>query len=82
MRRARYRGLAGFEHAREPVERGVGIGVADGFVERGDEVEMLLAGLSYAEEFSLQDIFEEILVMTWAPFSSGRALRTASSSVL
>jgi len=52
--------FAGFEHAGEPVEGGVGIGVADGFVEGGDEVVMLLAGLVVAEEFSLQDVFEKL----------------------
>ena len=33
----------------QPVEGGVGVGVADGFVEGGDEVVMLLAGLVVEE---------------------------------
>ena len=51
--------FAGFEHAREPIEGRVGIGVADGFVQRGDEVVMLFAGLVVAEKFALEDVFEE-----------------------
>ena len=74
--------FAGFEHAREPVESGVGIGVADGFVQGGDEVEMLFAGFVVAEEFSLQNVFEEVLGHDLCAFSSGCALRTVSSSVL
>jgi hypothetical protein len=38
--------LAGFEHARHPVDRGVGIAVAHRLVQRGDEVVVLLAALS------------------------------------
>ena len=51
--------FAGFEHAREPVERGVGVGIADGFVQRGNEIEVLLAGFVVEEQFALQDVFEE-----------------------
>ena len=36
--------FARFEHARQPIERRVGIGIAHRFVQRGNEVEMLLAG--------------------------------------
>ena len=35
--------FSGFEHARQPVEGGVGIAVANRFVERGDDVVMLFA---------------------------------------
>ena len=35
--------LAGLQHARQPVEAGVGVGVADRLVERADDVEVLLA---------------------------------------
>src|SRR5258708_29600024 len=52
---------AGVEDAREAVKGGGGIGVADGFVQGGNEVEVLLAGFIVAEEFSLQDVFEEFL---------------------
>src|SRR5882724_10818368 len=51
--------FARFEHARKPIEGSVGVGVADGFVQRRDEIEVFLAGLVEAEKFSLQDIFEE-----------------------
>ena len=51
--------FAGFEHAHEPVKRGVRVGIADGFVESRDQVEMLFAGFVVAEEFSLQDVFEQ-----------------------
>ena len=51
--------FAGFDHAREPIEGGVRIGVAHGFVERGDEIEMLFPGFVVAEEFALENVFEE-----------------------
>ena len=37
--------LAGLEHAREPVDAGVGVAVPDRFVQRRDDVVVLLAGL-------------------------------------
>src|SRR5437016_14307959 len=52
--------FAGFEHAREPVESGVGIGIADRFVQCGDEVVMFLARLVVAQEFPLEHVFEEL----------------------
>jgi len=52
--------FAGFEHAGEPIESGVGVGIADGFVEGGDEVEVLFAGFVVAEESALKDGFEEV----------------------
>jgi len=48
-----------FDHADEPVESGVGIGVAHGLVECGDEVVVLFARFIIAEELALEDIFEE-----------------------
>ena len=51
--------FAAFDHANEPIERGIGIGVADGFVEGGDEIVVLFAGFIVTEEFALEDIFEE-----------------------
>ena len=48
------RSFAGFEHAREPVKRGVGIGITHRLVQRGNQVVMLLAGLVVQEEFALQ----------------------------
>src|SRR5215467_10222249 len=52
--------FAGFDHAREPVERGVGIRVANGFVKRGDEIEVLFAGFVVAKKFALKDVFEKL----------------------
>ena len=46
--------FAGLEHAAEPVERGVGVGVADGFVQGGDEVVVLLALLVVEEDALLE----------------------------
>ncbi len=75
--------FAGFEHAHEPVESGVGIGIAHGFVERGDEIEVLFAGFVVAEEFALEDVFEEFAGDACVrPMALGLALRTARSSVL
>src|SRR5437016_14127797 len=51
--------IAGLEHTREPVESGVGIGIANGFVQCGNEVEVLLAGFVIAKEFPLQHVFEK-----------------------
>ena len=46
-RRAMKRGvLAGFEHAREPVEPGVEIGAADALDERGDDVVVLVVAVA------------------------------------
>src|SRR6185437_16478274 len=50
--------FAGFEHAREPVKSRVGIGIAHGLVQRGDEIEMLLARFVVGQELVLQDVFE------------------------
>ena len=43
--------FAGLEHAREVVEGGVGVGAADGFVEGGDGVVVLVAGAVVDEGF-------------------------------
>ena len=48
--------FAGREHARQPVERGVGIAVADALVQRRDQVVMLFAGL-VVHEYALLDGF-------------------------
>ena len=50
--------FARLEHSREPVERRVDVRVAEGFVERGDEVEVLLAGLVVQEHLALEEVFE------------------------
>src|SRR5579872_3102620 len=50
--------FSGFEHAREPVESRVGIRVAHGFVQRGDEIEMLLARFVVGEQLVLENVFE------------------------
>src|SRR6266478_8817334 len=52
--------FAALEHTREPVEGRVGIGIADGFVQGGDKVEVLLAGFVVTQESSLQHVFEEL----------------------
>ncbi len=52
--------FTGFEHAGEPIEGGVGIGVAHGFVKGGDEIEVFFASLVVAEEFALEEGFEEV----------------------
>src|ERR1017187_8399659 len=46
--------FAGLEHAAEPVERGVGVGVADGFVQGGDDVVVLLALLVVEQDAALE----------------------------
>jgi hypothetical protein len=51
--------FAGGEHAAEPVERGVGVGVADGFVQGGDEVVVLFAGLVVEQDALLEGFFGE-----------------------
>jgi len=48
-------------------------------VQRGDEIEVLFAGFVVAEEFSLQDVFEEFLGDGSHACGSDFALRTASS---
>src|SRR6266702_8156873 len=66
--------FSGFEHAREPVESSVWIGIADRFVQGGDEVVMLLAGFVVAEEFPLKNVFEEFRSDgAHAPFTGMRA---------
>src|SRR5690242_15672447 len=52
--------FAGLDHARQPVEGGVRVGIAHGFVQRGDEIEVLFAGFIVAEKFALEDVFEEL----------------------
>ena len=77
--------FARFDHAREPIERGVGIGIADGLVERGDEIEMLLAGFVVTQKFALQNVFEEFAgddARTALSDAGSLAPRAASSSVL
>ena len=46
--------FAGGEHAAQPVEGGVGVGVADGFVQRGDDVVVLLAFLVVEQDALLE----------------------------
>ncbi len=48
--------FAGLQHAAQPVERGVGVGVADGFVQRGDEVVVLLALLVVEQDALLEGL--------------------------
>ena len=46
--------FAGLQHAAQPVERGVGVGVADGFVQGGDDVVVLLALLVVEQDAALE----------------------------
>ena len=46
--------FAGLEHAAEPVEGGVGVGVADALVQGGDDVVVLLALLVVEQDAALQ----------------------------
>ena len=46
--------FSGLEHAREPVEGGVRIGITHRLVQRGDEVVVLLSSLVVQQEFALQ----------------------------
>ncbi len=63
--------LTGFDHAAEPVEGGVGVGVANGFVQRRDEVVVLLAALVVHKDALLQG-FGGILSCDDAGFLAGR----------
>ncbi len=51
--------LAGLEHAHEPVDRRVGIAVAQALDERGDDVVVLLAGLVVEERLLLRGLLGE-----------------------
>ncbi len=51
--------LAALEHAREPVDGGVRVAAAHGFVECGDDVVVLLAGFVVEEVGFLEDGFNE-----------------------
>jgi hypothetical protein len=60
--------FSGGEHAGEPVERGVGVGVAHAFVQGGDEVVMLFAGF-IVEQDALLDGFGgdgTVNVLAWS----------------
>ena len=48
--------FSGFEHASQPVERGVGIAVAHGFVQRGDDIVVLFAGFVVEQDPFLQGV--------------------------
>ena len=51
--------LAGFEHARQPVDGGVGIAVAHGLVQRGDQVVVLFAGLVVEQRAVLREVGDQ-----------------------
>ncbi len=56
--------LAGFDHAREPVDRGIGIAVAHRLVQRRDEVVVLLAGLVVEQRAALNRLLDAVDVST------------------
>jgi hypothetical protein len=53
--------VAGLQHTGQPVERGVGIAVAHGLVQRGDQVVMLFARLVIEQDALLQCVFDDLL---------------------
>ena len=52
--------FAGLEHAAKPVERGVGVAVANGFVQRGDEIVVLFARLVVEQDALLERLRERV----------------------
>jgi hypothetical protein len=82
--------FAGLQHAAEPVEGGVGVGVADGFVQRGDDVVVLLALFVVEQDAALQGFGGDrgLVVMIFSPRPSAslaatsRALRALRASPL
>ncbi len=63
--------LARFQHAAQPIKRGIHIARSDGFVERGNQVEMLFAGFVVEQDLALQRVFDR-LACEEAVFRSGR----------
>ena len=53
--------FAGFEHAAQPVERGVGIAVAHRLVQRGDQVVVLFAGFVVEQDALLQGVLDDVV---------------------
>ena len=51
--------LSGFEHPAQPVERGVGIGVAHRLVQRRNQVVVLLARLIVEQHLALDGVFND-----------------------
>ena len=50
--------LAGFEHARQPVKRSIGVRIAHRFMKSRNQVEMLLARFVIGQKLLLQNILE------------------------
>ena len=53
--------FSSFEHTSQPIERGIGIAVAHRFMERGDQVVMLFAGLVVEQNAALQGIVNDLV---------------------
>ena len=56
--RQKQRVLAGIEHARQIIQRGVGIGAAHRFMQRGDQVVVAVGGLVVDRRAALQDLLQ------------------------
>ena len=65
--------FAGLQHARQPVERGVHVGVAHGLVQRGDDVVVLLALLVVEQNAALQGLGGNLLGDAMGWFFGGEA---------
>ncbi len=63
--------LAGFEHARQPIEGCVRIGIAHRLMQRRNQVEMLFAGLVVRQQLALQHVFQQRLRQHAMPFGVG-----------
>ena len=48
--------FSSLEHAAQPIEGGVGVGISDGFVQSGDEVKVFLAGFVVDEDALLEGL--------------------------
>ena len=53
--------FAGFDHAPEPVKRGIGIAVAHGLVQSGNQVVMFFAGFVVEQNAFLQRIADDVV---------------------
>ena len=53
--------FAGFDHASEPVEGGVGIAVAHGFVQGGDQIVVFFAGFVVEQYAFLEGVADDVV---------------------
>ncbi len=63
--------FSGFEHAPQPVERGVGIAVAHRLVQRGNQVVMFFAGFVVEQNALLQRVADDVVGDLARSFSGG-----------